>query len=127
MSKEIFGIEKITTETVITILLNNIDTLKKWIIDSCDDRLRTSFYKWLAKEEEAHSLIPLVPTFMFGKEWKTTNEVKLEDKLLFSTEKISTIKSVLSKLGFKCSNHSVEEHPLSLFIVGQDEKAIFEK
>lgn len=59
---------------------------------------------------------------MFGKEWKTTNEVKLEDKLLFSTEKISTIKSVLSKLGFKCSNHSVEEHPLSLFIVSQDEK-----
>lgn len=127
LSKEIFGIEKITTETVITILLNNIDTLKKWIIDSCDDKLRTSFYEWLAKEEKAHSLIPLVPTFMFGKEWKTTNEVKLEDKLLFSTEKISTIKSVLSKLGFKCSNHSVEEHPLSLFIVSQDEKAIFEK
>ena len=64
---------------------------------------------------------------MFGKEWKTTNEIKLEDKLLFLTEKISTIKAVLSKLGFKCSNHSVEEHPLSLFIVSQDEKAIFEK
>ena len=30
--KEIFGIEKITTETVITILLNNIDTLKNGLL-----------------------------------------------------------------------------------------------
>lgn len=126
LSKDIFGIEKITTEAIISILENNLDTLKKWVIESSDE-LRTSFYEWLAKEEKAQTLIPLVPTFMFGEEWKTTSEINIEDKLLISTEKISTIKPVLSKLGFKCSNHSIEDHPLSLFIDRQDEKSIFEK
>ena len=126
LSKDIFGIEKITTEAIINKLLQNIDILKKWIIDSSSE-LQTSFYEWLAKEEKAHSLIPLVPTFMFGNDWKTTSEINLEDKLLISTEKISAIKPVLAKLGFSCSNHAVEDHPLSSFIVRQDEKSIFEK
>ena len=126
LSRDIFGIEKITTEAIISILKNNLDILKKWIIESSDE-LRTSFYEWLAKEEKSQSLIPLVPTFMFGKEWKTTSEIHIEDKFLISTEKISAIKPILSKLGFKCSNHSIEEHPLSLFIDSQDEKSIFEK
>lgn len=126
LSKDIFGIEKITTEAIISILENNLDILKKWIIESSDE-LRTSFYEWLAKEKKAQSLIPLVPTFMFGEEWKTTSEINVEDKLLISTEKISTIKPILSKLGFKCSNHSIEDHPLSSFIDSQDEKSIFEK
>lgn len=126
LSNDLFGIEKITTDAIIDILLNNIDILKKWIVDSSDE-LRTFFYEWLAKEEKAQTLIPLVPTFMFGEEWKTTSEIKIEDKLLISTEKITTIKPVLSKLGFKCSNHSIEDHPLSSFIASQDEKAIFEK
>ncbi len=126
LSNDIFGIEKITTETLINILLKNIDSLKKWVVDTSDE-LRTSFYEWLAEEVKAHSLIPLVPSFMFGKEWKTTSEINLKDKLLISTEKISPIKPILSKLGFKCSNHSIEDHPLSSFIDSQDEKEIFEK
>lgn len=125
LSKDIFGIEKITTEAIISILENNLDTLNKWVIESSDE-LRTSFYEWLAEEVKAHSLIPLVPSFMFGKEWKTTSEINLKDKLLISTEKISPIKPILSKLGFKCSNNSIEEHPLSSFIERQDEKEIFE-
>ena len=110
LSKDIFGIEKITTEAIISILKNNLDILKKWVIDTSDE-LRTSFYKWLAKEEKGQSLVPLVPTFMFEEEWKTTSEINVEDKLLISTEKISTIKPILSKLGFKCSDHSIEDHP----------------
>lgn len=76
LSKDIFGIEKITTEAIISILENNLDTLKKWVIESSDE-LRTSFYEWLAKEEKAQTLIPLVPTFMFGEEWKTTSEINI--------------------------------------------------
>ena len=125
LSKEIFGVERLTVKSVVSILEQQLDVLRKWMIES-EEEARTAFYQWVAKEEKAHALIPYIPAFKFGDEWKTPHEIDVTDQLLISTEKTTTIKPVLSTLGFRYSDQPLEAHPLSSYIARQDEEEIFE-
>lgn len=125
LSKPIFQIESYNVECVCSILETNIDCLNNWLISS-NDEIRNNFYSWITSNERSLSLIPKIPTLVFGEEWKNTNEVSLSNKMIILTEKISPIRPILNKLGFRISNSLIENHPLCNYIQKQNEKAVFD-
>ena len=126
LANSLFNIEKCTVDSVYTVLLSNITALTEWLI-SCTDDLRTKFYAWLILDDKTQSLIPIIPTFMYGQEWKSINSISVSENVLILTEKLAPIMEELTKLGFQMSNNMLEKHPLSAFISKQDEKEIFSK
>ena len=127
LSKKIFHIEKYTTDSVCQSLISHIDELKNWL-EATSEGQRNNFYKWIVeKKETTKSLIPQVPAFKFGNEWKSISEISLTNKMLILTKRIIPIKDVLIKLGFAISCQSLENHPLKSYVGRQEEKKIFEK
>jgi hypothetical protein len=124
LSKEIFCIEKVTVDGLCKYFAENSESLNIWI-KSTDETSRQSFYSWIEKEEKTHDLISMIPIMMFGTEWKKIDEIKVENKYLFLTEKILPIKDILTKLGFNISNSKIENHPLYIYIYSQNEKDLF--
>ncbi|WP_461484325.1 S1 RNA-binding domain-containing protein [Porphyromonas asaccharolytica] len=126
LTEGLFQVEVATIDSVYSTLISNISALTRWLIASTDD-MRTKFYEWLASDEHTKTLIPQVPTFMFGEEWKSISEISVGNKDLILTEKIAPMRSELSKLGFKLSNETLEDHPLCSLVPKQDEKNIFDE
>jgi hypothetical protein len=81
----------------------------------------------MVSDEKLMTLLSSVPMFMFGEQWKTMNQISVNNKCLILTEKLTPIKDILVKLGFVISNQSIENHPLYLYITPQNEKSIFQK
>lgn len=126
LSKTLFNVEKCSVDTIFNILSTNMSVLSEWI-QTCSDTQRTDFYNWMVSDEKMKTLLPSVPMFMFGEQWKTMNQISINDKCLILTKKISPIKDVLVKLGFIISNVNLENHPLYSYITPQNEKSIFLK
>lgn len=81
----------------------------------------------MISDDKLKTLLQSVPMFMFGKQWKTINQISINDKYIILTEKIAPIKDILIKLGFFISNENLKKHPLHSYIPAQDEKTIFYK
>lgn len=126
LSKSLFKIEKCSTDTIYDILSTNISILSEWF-QTCSDTQRTDFYNWMISDDKLKTLLQSVPMFMFGKQWKTINQISINDKYIILTEKIAPIKDILIKLGFFISNENLKKHPLHSYIPAQDEKTIFYK
>ena len=126
LSKTLFAVEKCTADTIYNILSANNSILSEWI-QTCSDAQRTAFYNWMVSDDKLKTLLPSIPMFIFGEQWKTMNQISNNDKCLIQTEKIAPIKDVLVKLGFIISNDPIENHPLYSYITPQNEKSIFLK
>ena len=126
LSKTLFEVEICTVDAIYNILSVNNSTLSEWI-QTCSDSQRTAFYNWMVSDDKLKTWLCSVPLFMFGEQWKTMNQISINDKCLIQTEKIAPIKDVLVKLGFIISNEFIENHPLYAYITPQDEKSIFHK
>ena len=126
LTEDLFQIEVATIDSVYSTLISNISALTRWLIASADD-MRRKFYEWLASDEHTKALFLQVPTFMFGEKWKSISEISVGDKDLILTEKIAPMRAELSKLGFKLSNETLEDHPLCSLVPKQDEKEIFDE
>lgn len=126
LSKDIFNVEECTVETALTIINSNKDTVNKWIKSTADD-LRYKFFEWVKQSKNTQLLIPTIPAFMFGNEWKCLYEISIDKKILILTEKLMPIKDILFKLGFQVSSQTIENHPFYSLIPKQEEKSIFTK
>ena len=125
LRKEIFRIEKFTKKSICELLSYSIDSLKIWVAGAQEEQ-RNNFYKWIVENKETtESLIPIVPAFRFGDEWKSISEISLSNKMLILTEHISAIKDILGKLGFIISCQKLEDHPLKECFNEQEEKEVF--
>lgn len=126
LKKEIFKIEKYTTSSIYDTLSSRIEIVKNWLA-STSEKVRNQFYQWLTCDEKTKGLIDIIPTFTFGNEWKTNKEINLDNNLLILTQKISSIKEILIKLGFSISKELFESHPLHSYFKRTEDKKIFEK
>lgn len=126
LSKDIFNVEECTVDSALAIIKSNKDTINKWIKSTTDD-LRHKFFGWVKQNKNTQLLIPTIPAFMFGNEWKCLEEISIDKKILILTEKLIPIKDILSKLGFQVSSQTIENHPFYSLIPKQEEKFIFTK
>lgn len=126
LTKTLFEVEKCSVDSIFNILTANIPILSEWI-QTCSDTQRIDFYNWLVSDEKLKTLLSSVPMFVFGEQWKSRNQISVNDKCLILTEKIAPIKYVLVKLGFIISNDNLENHPLCSYIKPQNEKSIFQQ
>ena len=126
LTKPLFEIEKCSADSIFNILTANIQILSEWV-QTCSDTQRSDFYNWLVSDEKLKTLLSSVPMFVFGEQWKSMNQISVNDKCLILTEKIAPIKDVLVKLGFIISNDNLESHPLCSYIKPQNEKSIFQQ
>lgn len=125
LSKPIFQIEKLNIDNVYNILDTNIERLSTWL-KTATDEARNRFYSWIFDNETVKDLVSKIPIIMFGNDWKTVDEIKLDSKMVILTERINPIRTILNKLGFTTSDSLIENHPLCGHIERQDEKDIFE-
>jgi len=121
LSKSIFGVKKLTTKSILSILYKNIDILNDWIKTTNDD-IRYKFYEWISDKET--QLYEDVISLRFEGEWFSYKQA-LELSKIITTEKISTIKNILEKIGFSCSYEILESHPLATHFRPQDERQLF--
>ena len=126
LTKPLFEIEKCSADSIFNILTANIQILSEWV-QTCSDTQRSDFYNWLVSDEKMKTLLSSVPMFVFGEQWKSMNQISVNDKYLILTEKIAPIKDILVKLGFIISNDNLESHPLCSYIKHQNEKSIFQQ
>ena len=126
LSKDIFNVEECTVDSALAIINSNKDTINKWIKSTTDDS-RLKFFEWVKQSKNTQLLIPTIPAFMFGNEWKCLSEININEKILILTEKLMPIKDILSKLGFQVSSQTIENHPFYSLIPKQEEKLIFAK
>lgn len=126
LTKPLFEIEKCSADSIFNILTANIQILSEWV-QTCSDTQRIDFYNWLVSDEKLKTLLSSVPMFVFGEQWKSMNQISVNDKCLILTEKIAPIKDVLEKLGFIISNDNLESHPLCSYIKPQNEKSVFQQ
>ena len=126
LSKDIFNVEECTVDSALAIINSNKDTINRWIKSTTDDS-RLKFFEWVKQSKNTQLLIPTIPAFMFGNEWKCLSEININKKMLILTEKLMPIKDILSKLGFQVSSQTIENHPFYSLIPKQEEKLIFTK
>ena len=126
LSKDIFNVEVCTIDSALAIINSSKDTINKWIKSTTND-LRIKFFEWIKRSENTQLLIPTIPAFMFGNEWKCLDEISIDKKMLILTEKLIPIKDILFKLGFQISSQTIENHPFYSLIPEQEEKLIFDK
>lgn len=131
LSEEIFGdIESLKFDDVIEAITNN-SQFNDWYLSAIDEQ-KKALYKWIedndlpTRKEKLSNLVRGLSIFQFGTEYKSYNEIDLEDYII-TTEHIMPIKDILEKLGFVCSDNIWDEnHPLFNFIEIQDEEQLFD-
>lgn len=121
----IFNIEKISTSNVINILQNNPERIRTWITSASKDE-RNSFWKWLTKSEETISLIPDIPSLFLDNTWVPFSTAINDNNVVLTTGNTLVIKDILIKLGFKCTDTVIENHPLKDYLGKQDDKKLYE-
>lgn len=100
--------------------------LASWINAASESDL-ARFFTWLKDNQDKYpGLAESLPVFTFGKERFSANNVRANNELIITTEKIRPIKEILEKLGLKCSAEQIEQSPLNGCIKLRSEKSIFE-
>lgn len=126
LSKDIFNVETITTDSVVSTITENPENILAWI-KCADESTRNKFFEWLASSEQGKGLIMSIPTLKFGDEFISYNSVISGVNQIITTNKLLPIKDILTNLGFTCSDSILDIHPLVDFLNKQNEKKLFTK
>lgn len=132
LEEDIFEeIELIKFDDIIDAITNNED-FNEWFISATDEQ-KKALYKWIddnditSHKDDLHSFVSNLPFFKFGEDYKSCEEIGISNYIV-TTEHIITIKEMLSKLGFICSDNVFDEsHPLYKHLKLQDEKELFDE
>lgn len=126
LSKKIFSkIERIDDSAVVEGIKKHTSLLASWMKTASSISL-SSLYTWLINNIEiSRPLINDLPIFSFGSDVYSFSEVKQKEDYLILNTKLVPVKSILSSLGFICSETIVDTHPLAGLVTQQSEKDIF--
>ncbi len=130
LEEDIFEyIEAMKFEDVIEAITDNSD-FNDWYISTSDEQ-KTALYKWIeynnirTREDNLKSFVSNLPLFQFGEDYKSCEEFDSSEHII-TTEHISPIRDVLSKLGFICSDNVFNNsHPLFEYVELTDEEDLF--
>lgn len=131
LKSNLFDIEtKEFEENIIDVITHNSD-FNEWFVASNDEQ-KEQLFTWIRQENDSQekneklvSFVSSLPLFQFGDEFKAFDE--LDDNII-TTDKNIAIKSILQKLGFRCSDNVFDDkHPLFEFVKPQDKKLLFER
>lgn len=122
-------IEVLKFNNIVDIITNN-SNINNWFIFATEQE-KCALYDWIKKNDlPSHnkalcSFVSNLPLFQFGDEYKSNREV-IHTKCIITTEHISPIKAILTKLGFICSDNIINrEFPLYEFLDLQNEEELF--
>ena len=111
-----------------SIIVNaNIELLNKWL-DSCEEAIFDAFINEIrvtTTSNEAKALLPNIKLYKFGNERKSRKEIDADKSYVIMTSKTVSIKSILQKVGMKCSDTTLESHPLSSLLSAQRERNLY--
>lgn len=119
------GIEEWNINSII--VKANIELLNKWL-DSCEEAIFDAFIneiKVTTTSNEAKALLPNIKLYKFGNERKSRKEIDADKSYVIMTSKTVSIKSILQKVGMKCSDTTLESHPLSSLLSAQRERNLY--
>ena len=122
------GIDILKFDDVIAPITNN-PGFNNWYI-SASEETKNELFKWIednntsTRVKKLQSFVSNLPLFQFGEEYRTSKQ--LDSSCVITTEHIASIKKILPKLGFVCSDNVFNDnHPLYEFVESQDEKELF--
>jgi hypothetical protein len=126
LKKKIFEhIEHIELDDILEKLIDN-EYLIDWYITVSEEK-KVDFHKWLIKNDSvSKEIINSLPTFQFGDNFISRNEIDIKTNYIILTEKLVPIKDILLKLGYQCTDNIFETHPLKYYIDIQSEKDLYE-
>ena len=114
--------------------ITNSQIFNNWFISS-SDKQKTIFYAWIKwideKKHELHfeslsNLVSHLPLYHFEREYKSYNDIARSNYIITSKH-IVPIKNILNKLGFKCSENTIDDsHPLFSLMQFQDEEVLWQ-
>lgn len=119
------GIEEWNINSII--VKANIELLNKWL-DSCEEAIFDAFINEIrvtTTSNEAKALLPNIKLYKFGNERKSRKEIDADKSYVIMTSKTVSIKSILQKVGMKCSDTTLESHPLSSLLSAQRERNLY--
>ena len=119
------GIEEWNINSII--VKTKQELLNKWL-DSCEDDVFNAFINEIrvtTTSNEAKALLPNIKLYKFGKERKSRKEINADKSYVIITSKTASIKSILQKVGMKCSDTTLEAHPLSSLLSAQIERNLY--
>jgi predicted RNA-binding protein with RPS1 domain len=119
--KDIFEYKETVNLKNIKNILNDNNAFKLWYIDASIDK-KEMLNDWLIYNK-FENVIDSLPLFKLGTEWKAWKEINGDN--IVTTEHILPIKTILTKLGFVCSDEVLEQHSMQKYIVPRSEKELF--
>ena len=128
---DLFGIEPIELEVNIIEAITHNPDFSEWF-DASTNEQKELLFNWIKRENDSQekneklvTFVSSLPLFQFGDEVKAFDGL---DDCIITTDKNIAIKSILQKLGFRCSDNVLaDNHPLFEFIKSQDKKLIFDR
>ena len=125
VNNEKLGIEEWNINTII--VKSDKVLLNKWLEECSEDdfSLFINEIKATTTSNDAKALLPQIRLFKIGDERKSYNEIIADTNYVLSIEKIAEIIPILQKIGMKCTDMTIENHPLSALITAPSEKDLY--
>lgn len=122
---EKLGIEEWNINAII--VNANKPLLNNWLESSTDNEFDAFINEIRATttSNEAKNILPQIKLFKVGVERKTQNEINNDKNYIICTDKNYSLKTILEKVGMKCTDTTIESHPLSSLLTAQNEKTLF--
>ena len=126
LENEIFrGIDVIEYKDIEKLLFENNKLLCEWYIDA-EEGAKAKFNEW-SVDNNSKDIILALPLFHYSDGWKSSNDIDNDKDCILLSEKLSCIKEILHKLGFKCPDSYIESCPFTDYIKKTDEEDLFDK
>lgn len=117
-------IERINLEEVAQGLKQNLPVISEWLRDAKEEK-KQSFFEWIKEHsEECKGIVDALPILQYGTEWISVKDA-IEKGYVITTSKVLPEKTLLGKLGIRCSENSIDDHPLSSLLITQKGEQIF--
>lgn len=88
----------------------NIKFIRHWICQANTDQ-RSRAYQWLIDQNDPE-LVKTIPLFAFDGKYRSYKEVETVDSFLYLDSAFNSIRHILDKIGFICSDCDIQSHPL---------------
>ena len=89
---------------------DNLKYIREWIRTESPEH-RAKAYQWVIKQGDL-DLVKRLPLFAFEGRYRSLNEVDESESFLFLDSAFNGIRSILSKIGFICTDQDIQSHPL---------------
>ena len=106
----------------------DIQQLNSWLA-TCSDSDFDSIIaeiKGTTTTNAAKLLLPQIKLFKVGDKRMSHDEIIADIDYVILTEHTKSIKTILDKVGMKCTSDTIESHPLCNLLKAQEEKKLFE-